>query len=104
MPFFINYFTNVTHSLGLKKKNIELEKPYSKIKEYFINSESIKKIKESQQPAENSSFSFKVISEKEVKNAIKDLPIKKTTLSGDISTKILKQHAQLYSEKTEKYF
>ena len=101
MPFFINYFTNVTHSLGLKKKNIELEKPYSKIKEYFTNSESIKKIKESQQP---SSFSFKVISEKEVKNAIKDLPIKKTTPSGDISTKVLKQHAQFYSEKTEKYF
>ena len=42
------------------------------------------KIKESQQTAENSSFSFKVISKEEVENAIKDLPINKSTISGDI--------------------
>ena len=32
---FINYFTNVTHSVGLKKKNIGLEKLFSKIVENF---------------------------------------------------------------------
>ena len=60
----------------------------------FRNFESIKKIKESQQAAENSIFSFKVTSEEEVKNAIKDLPI----------TKILKQHAQIYSKKLAEIF
>ena len=59
--------------------------------ENFRNSESIKKIKESQQAAENSSFSFKIISKKEVKNSIKDLPINKSTISGNIPTKILKK-------------
>ena len=64
----------------------------------FRNFESIKKIKESQQGAENSSFSLKVISEEEAKNAIKDLPINKSIISGDISTKILKQYSQIYSK------
>ena len=59
--------------------------------ENFRNSESIKKIKESQQAAENSSFSFKIISEEEVKNSIKDLPINKSTISDNIPTKILKK-------------
>ena len=36
----------------------------------------MKKIKESQQAAEDSSFSFKVINEEEVKNAIKDFAYK----------------------------
>ena len=70
----------------------------------FRNCESIKKIKQSQQPAENSSFSFKVISVEEVKNAIKDLPINKSTVSGDIPTNILKQHAQIYSKKQADIF
>ena len=70
----------------------------------FRNFESIKKIKESQQGAENSSFSFKVISEEEVKNAIKDLPINKSTISGDIPTKSLKQYAQIYSKKLTDIF
>ena len=86
---FNNYFTDVTHSFGLKKKNIGLENSLSKIVKTFRNFESIKKIKESQQGAENSSFSFKVISEEEVKNAIKDLPINKSTISGDTTTKFL---------------
>ena len=51
---------------------------------------------ESQQAAENSSFSFKVISEKEVRNAIKDLTKNKSTISSNVPTKILKQHAQIY--------
>ena len=42
-------------------------------------------------------FSFKVISEEEVENAIKDLPIKKS-ISGDIPIKILKQYAFIYSK------
>ena len=95
---FNKYFTDGTHSLGLKKKNIGLENSLSKIVKAFRNFESIKKIKEPQQGAENSSFSFKVISEQEVKNAIKDLPINKSTISGDIPTKILKQYAQVYSK------
>ena len=70
----------------------------------FRNFESIKKIKESQQKAENSSFSFKIISEEEVKNAIKDLPIKKSTISGDIPTKIIKQNARIYSKKLPDIF
>ena len=70
----------------------------------FRNFESIKKIKESQQTAGNSSFSFKIISEEEVKNAIKDLPINKSTISVDITTKILKQHAQIYSKKLADIF
>ena len=36
----------------------------------------------------------KVISEEEVKNVIKDY-INKSTIFGDIPTKILKQHAQI---------
>ena len=70
----------------------------------FRNFESIKKIKESQQTAGNPSFSFKIISEEEVKNAIKDLPINKSTISVDITTKILKQHAQIYSKKLADIF
>ena len=49
------------------------------------NFESIKKINKSQQTAENFQFSFKVISEREIKNAIKDLPIDKSTISDDIA-------------------
>ena len=75
---FNNYFTEVTHSLGLKKKNIGLGNTLSKIVKTFRNFRTIKKIKESQQGAENSSFSFKIISEEEVKNVIKDLPINKS--------------------------
>ena len=45
---FNNYFTDVAHSLGLKKKNIGLEDNLSKIVKNFRNFESIKKIKESQ--------------------------------------------------------
>ena len=41
---FINYFTDVTHSLGLKKINIGLENTLSKIVKKFRNSESIKEI------------------------------------------------------------
>ena len=67
---FNNYFTDATHSLGLKKKNIGLENSLSKIVKTFRNFESIKNIKESQQAAENSSFSIKTISEEEVKIAI----------------------------------
>ena len=67
---FNNYFTDVTHSLGLKKKNIGLENSLAKIVKTFRNFESIKNIKESQQAAENSSFSIKTISEEEVKIAI----------------------------------
>ena len=101
---FNNYFTDVTHSLGLKKKNIGLENTLLKIVKNFRNFESINEIKEFQQAAENSSFSFKRISEEEVKNAIKDLPINKSTISGDIPTKILKQHAQIYSKKLADIF
>ena len=67
---FNNYFTDVTHSLGLKKKNIGLENSLSKIVKTFRNFERVKNIKESQQAAENSSFSIKTISEEEVKIAI----------------------------------
>ena len=88
---FSDYFTDVTHSLGLKKKNIGLENTLSKIKKAF------RKIEKSQQEAENPAFSFRVISEEEVKNAIKDLPINKSTISGDIATKRFKQYAQIYS-------
>ena len=70
----------------------------------FRNFETIKKIKESQQAAENFSVSFIVISEEEVKHAIKDLPINKSTISGDIPTKILKQHAQIYYKKLADIF
>ena len=56
---FINYFTDATQSLGLKKKNTILKNTYSKIVDNFRNSESIKKIKKSQKAAENSSFSLK---------------------------------------------
>ena len=70
----------------------------------FRNFESIKKIKEFQQAAENSSSSFKLMCEEEVKNAIKDLPINKYAISGDIPTKILKQHAQIFSKKLPDIF
>ena len=55
--------------------------------ESFRNFESKKKVTEFQQAAENSSFLFKVIREEEVKNAIKDFPINKFIISGDIPTK-----------------
>ena len=73
---FNNYFTDLNHSLGLKKKNIRLEDTLSKTVKNFKNFESINKIKESQQAAENSSILFKVISEEEVKNVIKDFTYK----------------------------
>ena len=47
---------------------------------------------------------FNVISEEEVKNAIKDLPIDRFIISGDIPTKILKQHAQIYTKKVADIF
>ena len=56
---FINYFTDATHFLGLKKKNTILKNTYSKIVDNFRNPECIKKIKKSQEAAENSSFSLK---------------------------------------------
>ena len=92
---FINYCIGVTHSLELKKKKVGLENTRSKTVRNFKNSDSIKKIKKSQQASENSSFSFKVITEEEVKNAMKNLPIMKSTISGDIPTKILRQHTQI---------
>ena len=101
---FNNYFTDVTHSLGLKKKNIGLENTLTKIVKTFRNFESMQKINESQQAVENFLFLFKVISEEEVKNAIKDLPLNRSTISGDIPTEILKQHAQIYSKKLTDIF
>ena len=41
---FDNYFTDVTHSLGLKKKNNGFENAYSKIMKTFRKFESIKMI------------------------------------------------------------
>ena len=61
------------------------------------NFESIKKIKEFQETAENFPFLFKVISEEEIKNAVKDLPINKSTISGDLACTDLLQ-------KTDRYF
>ena len=54
--------------------------------------------------AENSLFSFKVISEEELKYVITDLPLNKSTTSGDIPTKILKQHAEIYSKNLADIF
>ena len=90
---FIDYFTDVTHSLGLKKKNVGLENTLSKIVKNFRNSESVKKIKESQQAGENSSFSFILISEE-------------TYLQINLlfPNRILKQHAQIYSKKLADIF
>ena len=56
----------------------------------FRRFDSIKKIKQVL-------FSFKVISEEEVKNAVKDLPIKKS-ISGNIPIKILNHYAFIYSK------
>ena len=42
---------------------------------------------------------LKVIIEQEVKDAINDLSINISTISGDIPHKIPKQHAQIYSKK-----
>ena len=39
---FINYLTDVTRFLGLKNKNVGLQKPLSKLVENFRNSEDIK--------------------------------------------------------------
>ena len=100
----MNYFTDVTHCLGLKTENIGLENTLSKVAENFRNSESTEKIKDSQQAAENSSFSFKVISKEEVKNTIKDLFLNKYTISGNISVKIFKENGQIYSKKLADIF
>ena len=67
---FINYFTDVTLSLGLIRKNVGFENTLSKIVENLRSWESIEKKNKSQQVAENSSFSFKLISEEEVKAPI----------------------------------
>ena len=45
---FDNYFTDLTHSLGLKKKNIGFENAYSKIVKTFRNFGSIKNINSQQ--------------------------------------------------------
>ena len=49
-------------------------------------------------------MSHKVISEEEVKNAIKDLPINKSTISGNALTKIPNKHIQIYSKKLADVF
>ena len=77
---------------------------YKRIDSLIRNFESIKKIKESQEAAENSLFSFKVISEEEWKYVITDLPLNKSTTSGDIPTKILKQHAEINSKNLADIF
>ena len=77
---------------------------YKRIDSLIRNFESIKKIKESQEVAENSLFSFKVISEEELKYVITDLPLNKSTTSGDIPTKILKQHAEINSKNLADIF
>ena len=87
----ITFFTELTHSLGLKKKTIGLENILSSIVKNVRNFECIKKIKASQESAKNSLFSFNVIGEKEVKNVIKQLPINKCTFLVKIQTKIFKQ-------------
>ena len=74
-----------------------LENILSKILKNFRIFESIKKTKESQPAAENSSFFVKAISEEGVKNVIKDLPINKSTISREIPT--IKQYAQIYFKK-----
>ena len=45
---FNNYFTDLTHSLGSKKKSIGLENTLSKIVKNYRNFRSVKKIKECQ--------------------------------------------------------
>ena len=101
---FKNYFTGLTHSLWLKMENIALESTPLKIVKNFRNIEYLKNIKNSQQAVQNSSFSFQVISEEEIKNYIIDLLINKTAISSDIPTKILKQHAQMYLKKLTDIF
>ena len=98
---FNNYFTDVTHSLGLKKKNIGLEISLSKIVNNSRNFEGIKKIKESQEAAETQEAA---VSKEEVKNAIKTLSINKSTISDDIPTKLFKQHAQIDSKNLADIF
>ena len=55
----------------------------------FRNFESTKKTKESQQGGQNSIPPFKIITEEEVKNAIKDLPINKSTFQVIFQPKFL---------------
>ena len=74
-----------------------LENILSNILKNFRIFESIKKIQEPQPAAENSSFFVKVIIEEGLKNAIKDLPINKSTISREIPT--IKQYAQIYFKK-----
>ena len=87
---FRKYFTDATHSLRLKKKNFGIEKTLSKIKENFRIFACMKRIKGSQQVTKNSSFSVKLVSEGEIRNAIKALHINKPTISGNIPTNSLK--------------
>lgn len=42
---------------------------------------------------------MKIISGEEVKNVIIELPLKKSTIFGDIPVKFLKQHAKIFSSK-----
>ena len=100
-PTVITHELTVTTVTDSHNKRID---SYKRIDSLIRNFESIKKIKESQEAAENSSFSFKVISEEELKYTITDLPINKYTTSGDIPTRILKQHAQIYSKKLADIF
>ena len=87
-----------------EKKILDLRKLLQKLCKIFRNSESIKKIKKSGPPSESSSFSFREISEAEVYNAMKDLPINKSTISRDIPVIILKQHAHIYSRNLTNIF
>ena len=92
---FNNYFTDATHSLGLKKKNIGLENTLTKIVKNFKHFETIDKIKESKPATENSSFLFKVISEEEVK-----MPLM-TDLEANLLFLVLFQNLL---QKTGRYF
>ena len=86
-----DYFTNLTKKLGLKHITFndtvnlfENHNPIGKIKAYY---------------KDKLSFKFKQFATNELLKIIKELPSNKARVLNDISMKIIKKSAQVYSSK-----
>ena len=84
---FNEYFTNITKDLNLRESTGKIN---------FETEETCKKMKEN---VGNEIFSFETVSQKNVLNVLKELPVNKATLSNDIPVLVLKGSVSAYFEK-----
>ena len=96
---FNNYFIDIAKTLKLKKlPNFDGHSLFS-ITDYFINNESVTKIKEKYKTQENS-LSLTLFSKEDILKAIKSLSSNKASPIEDIPIKILKKFNSYLLRKT----